>query len=150
MDELFLCVFGWPSSWASCWGGKEVWMPGTGAWLHLQERECSWGFGRCRASCCTGRAVCLRAAPGGLHTVGISTSVLHRGTEVLIKGRWAMVWGHQSLSYLSKCSMFSVCGGLCGQSHGSLDPRGRHLAGNYLADAEARHHLGPTVIQMDS
>lgn len=64
----------------------------------LQGHECSWGYRRCQASCSPGRAVCLRAVPGwksphlgAPHSVGISTLVLHRGTEVLIRGRWAMV-----------------------------------------------------------
>lgn len=40
----------------------------------LQGCECSWGCRRCKASCSAGRAMCLRAAPEGLHTAGTSSS----------------------------------------------------------------------------
>ncbi|KAM6438944.1 LOW QUALITY PROTEIN: stromelysin-1-like [Rhynochetos jubatus] len=53
-------------------------------------------------------------------------TLLHSGQilewmEVLINQRGRMGWGHQSFSYLSQSSTFSVYDDLCGQSGGSLD-----------------------------
>lgn len=75
-----------------------------------------------------GRTTCLSPAAEDIHTVCISMSMFHQWMEILISQRGEMEWGHQSFSYLCKCSMFSICDDICGQSHGSLDLRNRHAA----------------------
>lgn len=75
-----------------------------------------------------GRTACLSLAAEGIHTVYISMLMFHQWMEVLISQRGGTGWGHKSFSYLSKCTISSICNDLCGQPYGSLDLGDRHAA----------------------
>lgn len=148
-----------------------VWVSFKLNWLLRSSREVntsSWrntasyrdmnvpGDTRSKASCSAGRAVCLRADPEGLHTVVFPCRCFTMGQKFSSEGgeKWS---GATSPFHICPSAPWFLTVMVSVASLKALWTLGadmKQLPVQYclhnLPDGEARHHLRPTIIHMDS